>query len=181
MSKIYNLILGKHHKADINRVFELPDEETMLGVGSMLLVDTAKGQDQLVYSTSDNFYVEEDCLDSYLDLQNTNRKQLKTIKGVLKASLFGEEDSSEEEEDEPEEKEIPLEEATIKDLVETLRNGAEAIQHLALELVDEDVYKLEDDELKTALIDAIKTELLASLKLFLPCIRAGELIHGDKK
>lgn len=175
--KIYNLILCKHHKADINRVFELPDEETMLEAGSMLLVDTAKGKDQLVYSTSDNFYVEEDCLDSYLDLQNTNRKQLKKIKGVLKASLFDEEDSSEEKEEE----EIPLEDAPIKDLVETLRNGAEAIQHLALQLVDEDVYKLEDDEFKTALIDAVKTEFLASLKLFLSCIRADELIHGDKK
>lgn len=138
MSKLYNLILCKHRSSDINRVFALP-EDVDVYVGSTLLVDTAMAKDQLVYSTSDNFVVREEDLDDYLAMQNTNRRQLKTIKGFLRTELFDKKTPEEEDSEEEEESETWEDlEGFINDVKSlALKHGLELVGPGFVELKDE--------------------------------------------
>ena len=87
MEKMVNLVLCKHYKTDIARVFELPEDEEVR-VGDNLLCDTAKAEDQQVVAVCDNFLLPEESIEDYLGWLGTSRKALKPITGKIMAEKF---------------------------------------------------------------------------------------------
>ena len=84
---IYNLVLCRHNKNDITRVFSLPDEESVIPM-ERLLCDTAMGEDQVVTAVSRNFFVPEECLEEFLLWNGTKPEKLKEITGRVDHTYF---------------------------------------------------------------------------------------------
>ena len=123
MGKEINLVLCKHYKDDIVRVFYLPDGEDVR-VGDNLICDTAKAKDEKVVAVSDNFTIPDGPgFDRFLCWMGTDRKKLKPITGRIVSTRFSEEEDEEKEDEEEKKK-------TVEDMLHLVESGIESLTEL---------------------------------------------------